>query len=173
MAKCRTGGESLKRGLAERGVVGPEGGSGTILSSPLNEGGAVFEREKRVLAGHYRHDGVSMAEVAQRVGIGRRTTWSAGVGDRPEYRRLWPSKVVHLGRVIEARSRRWIEGFLGLTGPCSIPAFPFSTGGAMIGREKRVLLRHYLEPGHDEGGDRPGCGGESRQDISLDRQLDN
>ena len=37
--------------------------------------------------------------------------------------------------------------FVRLTGPCSTLASPLSTGGAMIGREKRVLLRHYLEQG--------------------------
>ena len=39
----------------------------------------------------------------------------------------------------------------------------------MIGREKRVLLRHYLEQGMDEGGDRPAGGREPRHDLSLDR----
>ena len=40
----------------------------------------MFEREKRVLARHYLDEGVSRAEVARRVGIGRRTlyNWIAG-----------------------------------------------------------------------------------------------
>ena len=50
----------------------------------------MFEREKRVLVRHYLDEGVSRAEVARRVGIGRRTlyNWIAGgllegrLGDR-------------------------------------------------------------------------------------------
>ena len=49
--------------------------------------------------------------------------------------------------VTEAGFRRWIREFVRLTGPCSTLASALSTGGAMIGREKRVLLRHYLEQG--------------------------
>ena len=51
-----------------------------ILSSPLNEGDAVFEREKRVLARHYLDEGMSKSEVVRRVGIGRRT-WYNWIAD--------------------------------------------------------------------------------------------
>ena len=36
----------------------------------------MFEREKRVLARHYLDEGVGRAEVARRVGIGRRTLYN-------------------------------------------------------------------------------------------------
>ena len=36
----------------------------------------MFEREKRVLARHYLDEGMSRAEAARRVGIGRRTLYN-------------------------------------------------------------------------------------------------
>ena len=54
--------------------------------------------------------------------------------------------MVHLGRVSEDW-RRWTGGIVRFAGPFFTLASPFSIGGAMIRREKRVLLRHYLEQG--------------------------
>ena len=79
-AQFRTGGGSGLGGDSQTGASSGLKGNRDILSSPLNDGGAVFEREKRVLARHYLDEGVSRAEVARRVGIGRRTlyNWIAG-----------------------------------------------------------------------------------------------
>jgi len=76
MARCGTGGGGRSGGDSRTGASSGLKGGRDILSSPLNEGGAVFEREKRVQARHYLDEGMSRAEVARRVGIGRRTLYN-------------------------------------------------------------------------------------------------
>ena len=91
MAQCRTGGESRSGGGSRTGSSADAKGDRGILSSPLNEGGAVFEREKRVLARHHLDERMRRGEAACRVGIGRRTLYNrivdglvGGSAGRPE-----------------------------------------------------------------------------------------
>ena len=92
-----------------------------MLSSPLNEGGAVHEREKQVRARHHLDEGLSRSEVARRVGIGRRTlyNWIAGglldgrLG-RPDGRirsaaGLGPRSSIPTRKIIEARLAEYPE----------------------------------------------------------------
>ena len=48
------------------------------LASPLNGGGAVIGREKRVLLRHYLEEGISKAEIARHLKISRRTVYNSG-----------------------------------------------------------------------------------------------
>ena len=60
---------------------------------------------------------------------------------------IWPPKSVHFRR----RAGRCVGGWGRVAGVLSgrlgTLASPLNGGGAVIGREKRVLLRHYLERG--------------------------
>lgn len=52
-------------------VAGRWEDQGTLASS-LNEGGAMFENDKRALVRHYLEQGLAKAEIARRLKIGRR-----------------------------------------------------------------------------------------------------
>ena len=60
-------------------VAGRWEDQGTLASS-LNEEGAMFDSDKKVLARHSLEHGVAKAEIARRLKIGRRTVynWIAG-----------------------------------------------------------------------------------------------
>ena len=75
---------------------------------------------------------------------------SAVVGDcyRPcKIAQKWPSKMSHVGRVTERWLRRGVRVSTRVPGGFHTMASPPNGGDAMIGRETRVLLRHYLEQG--------------------------
>ena len=60
---------------------------------------------------------------------------------------MWPSKSAHFrARGAEAVGG-WIRGWRVLRDGLGNLASPLNGGGAVIGREKRMLLRHYLERG--------------------------
>ena len=65
----------------------------------------------------------------------------------PKISQKWPSKIAHLqGRAVAAVGG-WVRGWRVFRGRIGNLASPLNRGGAVIGREKRVLLRHYLEQG--------------------------
>ena len=59
----------------------------------------------------------------------------------------WPSKMSDVGRVTERWLRRGVRVSIRVPGRFHTMASPPNGGDAMIGRETRVLLRHYLEQG--------------------------
>ena len=92
------------------------------------------------------------------------------VTGHPKLHGRWPSKSAHfrvpgLGVVSGwPRCRGVVGRRLGIL------ASPFDRGGAVIAREKRVLLRHYLEQARDvEGRDRAASGDQQADGVQLDR----
>ena len=63
----------------------------------------------------------------------------------PLRRAVRPVHAQTASRLLAPRAGRWIRGLARFPGGLSTLASPCSTGGAMIGREKRVLVRHDLE----------------------------
>ena len=59
----------------------------------------------------------------------------------------WPSKVAHHQGRAAAVVGGWVRWWRMFQGRIGKLASPFNGGGAVIGREQRVLLRHYLEQG--------------------------
>ena len=59
----------------------------------------------------------------------------------------WPSKMSDVDRVTERWLRRGVRVSMRVPGGFHTMASPPNGGDAMIGRETRVLLRHYLEQG--------------------------
>ena len=88
------------------------------------------------------------------------------------------TRSVHFSVAIDMRHRDESDGGLGgwrIGGLVRVDEefgtvmSPYSVGGAMIGREKRVLLRHYLEQGLSKVGDCRASGDGPHDDPSVDR----